>query len=164
MRYWTVVQLSGGRDARARSSTEVEMALELRNQFSHGRASLQYVRNLAAVQQCPLMAFFGPDARARRCLFVGIKRTSLKNAPRIALDPGCVKTDAEPGPGAEVQSTTPCRRYRDLYEGSKMLSRSTDRLAGRSTSPRSQRKGRSGDENPPRAVDRQSTPSVPVRT
>jgi hypothetical protein len=32
------------------------MALELRNQFSHGRASLQYVRNLAAVQQCPLMA------------------------------------------------------------------------------------------------------------
>jgi len=27
------------------------------------------------------------DARARRCLFVGVKRTSLKNAPRTAFDP-----------------------------------------------------------------------------
>jgi hypothetical protein len=33
------------------------------------------------------MALFGPDARARRCLFVGVKRTSLKNAPRTAFDP-----------------------------------------------------------------------------
>src|ERR1700716_1890405 len=29
----------------------------------------------------------GPDGRARRCLFVGVKRTSLKNAPRTAFDP-----------------------------------------------------------------------------
>jgi len=27
------------------------------------------------------------DARARRCLFVGVKQTSLKNAPRTAFDP-----------------------------------------------------------------------------
>jgi hypothetical protein len=33
------------------------------------------------------MALFGPDARARRRLFVGVKRTSLKNAPRAAFDP-----------------------------------------------------------------------------
>jgi hypothetical protein len=26
------------------------------------------------------------DARARRCLFVGVKQTSLKNAPRTAFD------------------------------------------------------------------------------
>src|SRR5258708_6567522 len=38
------------------------MALKLRNQFSHGRASPQYVRNLAAVQQCPLLA----DSVAKR--------------------------------------------------------------------------------------------------
>src|ERR1700738_1102520 len=30
-------------------------------------------------------ALFGPDARAPRCLFVGVKRTSLKNAPRTAF-------------------------------------------------------------------------------
>src|SRR3984893_8644697 len=30
---------------------------------------------------------FGPDARARPCLFVRVKRTSLKNAPRTAFDP-----------------------------------------------------------------------------
>jgi hypothetical protein len=32
-------------------------------------------------------ALFGPDARARRCLFVAIKRTSLKKAPTTAFDP-----------------------------------------------------------------------------
>ena len=33
------------------------------------------------------MAHFGPDALAQRCLFVGVKRTSLRTAPKSENDP-----------------------------------------------------------------------------
>ena len=38
--------------------------------------------------ECPLLAaLFGPDALARRCLFVGVKRTLLRTAPKSENDP-----------------------------------------------------------------------------
>jgi hypothetical protein len=79
-------------------------------------------------------------------------------------DQGQMRPHGRPRSKADVQSTMPGRRYRDLYEGSTMLSRSTGPLGSSARPRRGQRKDRSGDENPPRAVDRQSTPLVPVCT
>src|SRR3981189_3014870 len=51
-------------------------------------AGLQFENSRLHSRVNPVPAELGPiRPRARRCLFVGVKRTSLKNAPRTAFDP-----------------------------------------------------------------------------
>jgi hypothetical protein len=103
-----------------------------------------------------------------RTLEAGRGRSGTKRTRDVCSWPRADTAEAVGGSQLLTQSRSP------VYDARQTLRRSlrgledvvaVHRPAGLVVQPRrGQRKGRSSDENPPRAVDRQSTPLVPVCT